>query len=69
MPVYDFKCTSCGCIIEELVPLTSITTIRCDCIHCKTKNTIMEKTDSFTKNKPVLKGTGFYETDYKSNKE
>jgi putative FmdB family regulatory protein len=68
MPTYDFKCEKCGTIVEELVPLTSITEIRKDCSICKIKEATMVRADSFTKSKPVFKGTGFYETDYKSNK-
>lgn len=62
MPTYDFKCTKCGSVQECIVPsFESIPTKFCKCDGDVT----IEKLEHFTKSKPVFKGTGFYETDYK----
>lgn len=58
MPIYEYKCTKCGNIIEEIqkfsdAPLTK-------CTKCKGK---LKKLMS--KNTFKLKGTGWYVTDYK----
>lgn len=62
MPTYDFKCTECGTIKECIVPSFSAVPEKfCECegiVH-------LERVETFTKNRPVFRGTGFYETDYK----
>lgn len=63
MPVYDFKCKKCGKTDEQYVPKTDSTPEKCFC----NKGSKMIKITSFTKTKPILKGNGFYETDYKNN--
>lgn len=62
MPTYDFKCESCGKIDEYVVPRTTSLPNKCSCGEVAK----LIKVESFGSAKPVLKGTGFYETDYKS---
>jgi putative FmdB family regulatory protein len=62
MPIYDFKCKSCNSVDEYYVPLTTSLPINCKC----GKECELEKVKTFNKNKPILKGNGFYETDYKN---
>lgn len=63
MPTYDFKCESCETVSEYIVPTTTSVPTKCSCGKDDIKLTRVE---SFGKTKPVLKGRGFYETDYKS---
>jgi putative FmdB family regulatory protein len=65
MPTYDFKCDRCGEIYEYIVPLTTSLPEKCKCGEEQCKFT---KIDSFSSSKPILKGKGFYETDYKHKK-
>jgi putative FmdB family regulatory protein len=61
MPVYDFKCGKCGDTHEYYVKSFDGCPEKCIC--GKTKK--LKKVDSFSSSKPILKGNGFYETDYK----
>lgn len=62
MPIYDFKCKKCNDVDEYYVPLTTSVPTDCKC----GKGCELEKVKTFSKNKPILKGKGFYETDYKN---
>jgi putative FmdB family regulatory protein len=62
MPIYDFKCEECGNIKEYYVPSTTSIPENC---HCGKKCELI-KMESFSSSKPILNGTGFYETDYKN---
>ena len=61
MPIYDFKCEKCGDIQEHYVKTMNSCPDKCSC--GKSKKLI--KVETFTSSKPILKGNGFYETDYK----
>jgi len=61
MPMYDFKCEKCGTVEEYFVPSTTSTPEKCIC----GQKAELTKQNSFSNSKPILKGTGFYETDYK----
>jgi len=63
MPIYDFKCESCGKIDEYIVPTSTSSPEKCNYgkQDCK-----LVKIETFGSTKPILKGKGFYETDYKS---
>ena len=62
MPTYDFKCEKCGKVDEYHVALTNYIPKNCSsCKECK-----LTKVESFSSSKPILKGNGFYETDYKN---
>lgn len=57
MPLYDFKCDECGHAFEQLVK--SDATVGCpQCSGVATKQISAP-------GKPVFKGSGFYETDFK----
>lgn len=61
MPIYDFKCKECDRVDEYYVPTTTSTPKKCSCGN----NSELKKVESFSSSKPILKGNGFYETDYK----
>jgi putative FmdB family regulatory protein len=61
MPVYDFKCDKCGVIQEHYVKTIDGCPQKCN--SCDSKK--LKKVETFSSNKPILKGNGFYETDYK----
>jgi len=61
MPIYDFNCNTCNKVDEHYVPLSSSPIPKCKC----GKNSELTKIESFSSSKPILKGNGFYETDYK----
>lgn len=61
MPTYDFKCEKCGKVEEYIVPTTTSIPEKCIC----GKKSKLKKVDSFSSSRPILKGNGFYETDYK----
>jgi putative FmdB family regulatory protein len=65
MPVYDYKCNSCNTIIELFVWRTQNTLQDQFCQKCNDK---LLKVFTSTTSKPILKGSGFYETDYKGKK-
>jgi len=62
MPTYDYKCKECGITFELFQKMTD-DHIK-DCIECggKVKRLIGSGMT------PIFKGSGFYETDYKSKK-
>ena len=63
MPTYDYRCKECG-ITFELFQKMSDNPIK-NCIECngEVKRLIGGGL------KPIFKGSGFYETDYKSKKK
>lgn len=72
MPTYDFKCECCGDIYEYIVPFTTSVPEMCVCkrekCKCDGQSCKLTKVESFGSSKPILKGKGFYETDYKNKK-
>lgn len=61
MPIYDFKCEKCGDVQEHYVKTINSCPEKCSCGKSKK----LTKMETFTSSKPILKGNGFYETDYK----
>jgi len=63
MPTYDYRCKECG-VTFELFQKMSDNPIK-NCIECngEVKRLIGGGL------KPIFKGSGFYETDYKSKKK
>lgn len=60
MPTYDYKCPDCGDVIELLLNILDIPKIPCD-------NCGAEKYRCISGGSAIhLKGSGFYETDYKN---
>jgi putative FmdB family regulatory protein len=63
MPIYTFKCSTCQKEFDEFTHNNNIEKIECIC----EKKQIAEKIFAST-SKPIFKGSGFYETDYKKSK-
>ena len=57
MPIYEYKCKSCGLTFEKLVKVNSKETINCPECSGDTKKLISSAG-------LVFKGSGFYITDY-----
>lgn len=61
MPTYDYKCTNCNYTFEYFQPMTAEPLTECP--ECKG----IVKRIIGTGAGPIFKGSGFYQTDYKSN--
>lgn len=59
MPIYEYRCTNCGNSVEALQKMSDAPLRMCK--HCNTE--ALERQMSRTSF--VLKGTGWYATDYK----
>ena len=60
MPIYEFKCESCGSVTEKLQKMSD--PYPTECPHCKSgRLTKLISPSGF-----VLKGNGWYATDFKS---
>jgi putative FmdB family regulatory protein len=62
MPLYEFYCEKCDKDFELMRSMNDDTNV--DCPECSNKLTKMISTSSFS-----LKGTGWYETDYKNKQK
>lgn len=62
MPIYDYRCEACDHTFEALQKLSDAPLV--DCPACKKP----ELTKQITAAAFKLKGTGWYETDFKSKK-
>ena len=60
MPIYEYKCTKCGKEFEVLQRSFDVDEAPCE--HCGAPSKRFMSNTSF-----VLKGTGWYVTDYKAN--
>ena len=60
MPLYEFECQTCGQISEILMKISD--PMPSDCF-CGKKNSLTKK---MSRTSFVLKGQGWYETDFKS---
>lgn len=60
MPIYEYQCESCGAKLEKLQKIND--PVLTDCLECKQAN--LKKMISATSFR--LKGTGWYETDFKT---
>lgn len=61
MPTYDYKCTSCNYTFELFQPMTAEPLSKCPKCNGRVKRLIGTGAGS------IFKGSGFYQTDYKSN--
>lgn len=61
MPTYDYKCLNCNYTFEYFQPMSAETLKECP----KCKGTL--KRIIGVGAGPIFKGSGFYQTDYKSN--
>lgn len=66
MPTYDYACTKCERTFEVFHSITSkpMKTIATDCAKCKNKAPVQRLIGSG--GAVIFKGSGFYETDYRS---
>lgn len=62
MPIYDFQCKECGHVQEQLTSISESSKLR-TCPSCGKK--AFEKVLSMPTSAPILKGTGFYQTDFR----
>lgn len=60
MPLYEFECPLCKSVMESLVKMGT-ETIKCQCGSTANRKL---SAGSF-----ILKGTGWYQTDFKNNKK
>ena len=63
MPIYEFECSKCGKILEEIMKISDPAPTTCECGSEGPLVKIVSPT-SF-----VLKGSGWYETDFKGSKK
>lgn len=64
MPTYDYKCTLCGHIFEELQPMSAAPLVKCpQCGKDGLKRVFSTGAGM------IFKGQGFYLTDYKKSGE
>ena len=61
MPTYDYKCSSCNHTFEYFQPMSAEPLTECPQCGGSLKRIIG------TGAGPIFKGSGFYQTDYKSN--
>jgi putative FmdB family regulatory protein len=59
MPVYEYECTECGWVQDEMHGMKEEPTINCKMCKGKTERTIAPGMAAH------FKGPGFYENDYK----
>jgi len=60
MPTYEYECTSCGHTFERFQSITDEPLKRCPECRCKVRRLIGSGAGI------IFKGSGFYETDYRS---
>lgn len=60
MPIYEYRCESCGAITEKMQRMSDAPLVTCEACGLDALKKIISQT-SF-----VLKGSGWYVTDYKS---
>ena len=58
MPIYEFRCPKCKMEVEKIAKMS-------EDVPCKKCSINMERLISTT-SKPIFKGSGFFETDYKN---
>lgn len=61
MPTYDYECTKCGHSFEKFQSITEEPLRRCPKCRCKVRRLIG------TGAGVIFKGSGFYQTDYRSD--
>ena len=63
MPTYEYKCTGCDVVFDEFQSITAKPLT--DCPKCKKKNTLKRLIGGGAG--IIFKGSGFYQTDYRSS--
>lgn len=60
MPTYEYECKSCGHILELFEPITASKVKKCPMCHGRAERLLG------TGGAIIFKGSGFYQTDYRS---
>ncbi len=60
MPTYEYECTKCGHVFERFQSMTDEPVKRCEKCRCKVRRVFGAGAGI------IFKGSGFYETDYRS---
>ena len=63
MPIYEFKCRSCGVVVEKIMKISDVAPSLCECGSQGKLIKLMSRTNF------VLKGQGWYETDFKDKNQ
>jgi len=63
MPTYEYQCTKCGVVFDEFQSITAEPLT--DCPKCQKKKTLKRLIGGGAG--IIFKGSGFYETDYRSS--
>lgn len=63
MPIYEYRCDKCALVFEEIFTriANATGTVACQTKECGGR----AKRIPATTGRPIFKGSGFYETDYK----
>lgn len=66
MPTYEYECTQCERVFEVFQSMSARTkrTLKADCEQCNNKAPVIRRIG--TGSAVIFKGSGFYETDYRS---
>lgn len=64
MPTYEYKCATCGATFDIFQSITARPLRRHECPACGTKRSIRRLIG--TGGAVIFKGSGFYQTDYRS---
>lgn len=64
MPTYEYKCTTCGATFDVFQSITARPLRRHECPSCDTKRSVRRLIG--TGGAVIFKGSGFYQTDYRS---
>ncbi|UCG31716.1 MAG: zinc ribbon domain-containing protein [Phycisphaerales bacterium] len=68
MPTYEYECTKCGRVFEEFQSITAkpLKVIPCRCETCGNRAPVIRRIG--TGGGIIFKGSGFYLTDYRSDR-
>jgi putative FmdB family regulatory protein len=61
MPTYEYECTKCGYVFERFQSMTDEPVKRCPECRCKVRRLLGTGAGI------IFKGSGFYQTDYRSS--
>ena len=68
MPTYEYECTKCGRVFEKFQSITAkpLKVISCRCETCRNRAPVVRRIG--TGSGIIFKGSGFYLTDYRSDR-
>jgi len=64
MPTYEYECKTCGMVMDVFQSITAAPLRKALCEHCKTERAVRRLIG--TGGGLIFKGSGFYQTDYRS---